>query len=130
MLSVSFQDKNYFGYGTTDGTLQGKRYFSCIDDRGLFVALDKIFPDSSPGPITIPPKRGANQQSSHLSSQSKSNTSDARESSTDPQPQFLIGDRVVVYNKKGAAVYGTVRWTGQIQGEVRPFAVGIETVSK
>ena len=45
------------------------------------------------------------------------------------QSQFRMDDRVVVYNKKGQGIYGSVRWTGSMHygGKALP-AVGIETV--
>ena len=50
-----------------------------------------------------------------------------------PQPQrsqFKLSDRVVVHNKKGIAIHGSVRWMGNVQvgGEKFP-AIGIETVT-
>ncbi len=45
-------------------------------------------------------------------------------------PQFTIGDRVVVHNKKGTAVHGVVRWTGNhtTSREFNCRVIGIETV--
>ena len=57
------------------------------------------------------------------------------DSSVDPPQQrplnFALGDKVVVYNKKGIAIHGTVRWVGG-KTAARDFkypVMGIETVS-
>ena len=40
------QEESFRGYGTTDGTFQGKRYFTCQDNCGFFVALDRLSPET------------------------------------------------------------------------------------
>ena len=45
------------------------------------------------------------------------------------RPHFRINDRVVVYNKEGVGIHGTVRWIEPVKyaGEAL-IGVGIETV--
>ena len=46
-----------------------------------------------------------------------------------PQSQFKMNDRVVVHNKQGLGIHGTVKWIEKVnyEGE-KLIAVGIETV--
>ena len=51
--------------------------------------------------------------------------------SSDKPQQFKSGDHVILQSVNDTAIYGTVRWTGDvgIHGQSVPF-VGIETVSQ
>ena len=51
-----------------------------------------------------------------------------------PKYRYKIGDRVVVFTKKGVPVHGTVKWVGMYsftvdKRETAYKSVGIETVS-
>ena len=121
----------------------GKRYFTCADNCGMFVALDKLSRDREGSDLADPPPSGqqyVGQGSSHEDQQELSrpvNRSAAailreaqRSGDQNQQPvkkeehvtesmkqrrvaQFKIRDRVVVYTEKNAAVHGTVRWIGR-----------------
>ena len=125
------QEKSYHGYGTTDGTSQGTRYFTCKDDCGLFVALDRVSSVKDHGNThTEPSREGPSQQHNNqygLRSQSKL----PKGSSVDAESQFKVGERVIVYNKKNVAIRGTVKWVGVLSDgkEFRVSTVGVETVS-
>ena len=110
----SSQDKNYLGWGSTDGTFQEQQYFTCQRNHGLFVSVEKLFPLGQPA--------GRGRESPRLVS------------SLDPHYRYKIGDRVVVFTKKGDAVHGTVKWVGMYSLTVdkKPHsfkAVAVETVS-
>ena len=59
-------------------------------------------------------------------------TARSSDSSVHPtSPRFVVGQRVMFYNKNGVKHYGTVRWTGR-KTVARSFAytvIGIQTVS-
>ena len=61
-------------------------------------------------------------------SQSKAQQSVHVDPPKQPHPRFRMNDRVVVYNKQGVGVHGTVRRIEQVIGADTFIAVGIETV--
>ena len=151
-LYFTTQDPQYRGKGTTDGTFRDQRYFHCEDNCGLFVALDKLSPDSQGSSLTKEPRGGKSYakvasyeppQSSQLhwpdsgspaSSTRSRSQAVSKESSVDQitSSRFKKGNRVVAFNKNGTAVHGTVRWVGKNATASRKFTVtvvGIETVS-
>ena len=149
ILYFTTQDPQYRGKGTTDGTFRDQRYFHCEMNCGLFVALDKLSPDSQGSSLTKEPRGGNSYakvashgppeggQSTHAANtKSRSQAISRHESKGScvdrlPPPRFKLGDRVVAFNKKGIPVHGTVRWVGMSVAS-RKFTVtvaGIETVS-
>ena len=119
------QDKAYHQYGTTDGTFQGTRYFSCKDSCGLFVALDRISAVRDHGSAhTEPSREGQSQRHFHQYGKSKKGVDD-------PGSRLRLGERVIVYNKKCHAIRGTVKWVGvhAVSGDLGFTVVGVETVS-
>ena len=134
-LYFTTQDPQYRGKGTTDGTFRDQRYFHCEDNCGLFVALDKLSPDSQGSSLTKEPRGGksyakvASHGTSHVVSRPGS-----KETCVDPRPhppRFQKGERVVAFNKKGSRVHGTVRWVGRNTATQKHTVTiaGIETVS-
>ena len=143
------QDPQYRGKGTTDGTFRDQRYFHCEDNCGLFVALDKLSPDSQGSSLTKEPPSGKSyaKVASHGPPQGGQSTPaantrarrqvisrhESKESSVDRHgpPRFKPGDRVVAFNKKGIRVHGTVRWVGRNTATQKHTVTiaGIETVS-
>ena len=112
----SSQEKDYLGWGSTDGTFQEQQYFTCQRNHGLFVSVEKLFPLGQPSARGQPAgrERGIPQASGF---------------------RYKISDRVVAFTRKGNAVHGTVKWVGlytcTINKEEHSWrSVGIETVSK
>ena len=123
------QDKAYFGYGTTDGVFQDDRYFHCDPDCGLFVSLKKLSRYPPVDTLSQPPPSVP-----HHSQQPHSITRDREKPVDSLKYRYKIGDRVVVFNKKGNGVHGTVKWVGihsftVDKKEHAIKAVGVETVS-
>lgn len=112
------------------------RYFTCRDGNGLFVSFNKLSEDPTGVALTEPPP-GGQRYTPHDGQQNgrrKPKPPPAAEPSTGPPPRFKVGDRVVFFNKKGAGVHGTVRWTGMYSYQDKKqnynfAALGIETVS-
>ena len=137
------QDKAYFGYGTTDGIFQDDQYFRCNPDCGLFVSLEKLSKYPPVDAYSQAPPSGTHHsqqpQSGRRHSQQQQSTPQDRGSAvgsnTDPQTyRYKIGDRVVVFTKKGDGVHGTVKWVGihsfTVNGKEHAVkTVGVETVS-
>ena len=142
-FGVEILDPHHYGQGTTDGTYQDERYFTCRDGNGLFVSLDKLSVDptggSPPGgqrhipndgwkngrrkpkapPVAVSrtglPSRFKASPVAVFSTGLPSRFKAPLEAvpSTGPPSRFKVGDRVVIFNKKGAGVHGTVKWTGE-----------------
>ena len=137
--------------GTSDGTFQGARYFTCPDNNGLFLSLYAVArqPDwlklqyhpkrDTPKPTEgkkkdqdiapIPAQRAIKEQS-HASLSPNVGIS----STNGGTNQLPNGTRVVIMTKDGKKVKGTVRWAGQLPLEndgrnVKIPVYGIETVS-
>ena len=125
------QEKSYHGYGTTDGIFQCTRFFTCKDDCGLFVALDRISAVRDHGSAHTEPSREGPSQHHNQKYGLRSQSKPPKDSSVDAESRFKVGERVIVYNKKDVAIRGTVKWIGVITygKEYRVSTVGIETVS-
>ena len=131
-LPLVYQEKDYFGWGTSDGLFQEYQYFKCRPDCAMFISLEKL---SRPPPVdslTRPPASGQ-----HYTPQANDGRSPhpSVDSSAD-SPKFIYkkGDRVVVFTKKEVPVHGVVKWVGihsfVVDKKQTSFkAVGIETVS-
>ena len=107
-------------FGTTDGTFQSKRYFTCQDDCGLFIPLHLVHPiEEFPS------------NSEFTSSESKPHTTTKGNSSQHNESEFKIDQRITFYNNKGVKHYGVVGWIGrETKTRKFPYAiVGIITVS-
>ena len=117
---VHLQDSWYYGWGTSDGTLYGKRYFSCPIDCGLFLSLASVAKEIEWLQLRCtPPIEGRSK---------------ASESRGGHSNQLPVGTRAIVRSKDGRQVRGTVRWIGQLpfEGAVSKEEIpvyGIETVS-
>ena len=126
LLRAFVQDQTYFGWGTSDGVFQDEEYFRCKKGCGLFVSIEKLFPVGTiPTGSPQSAQRRGGKQGPHM------------ESSIDPHSThssycYKVGDRVVLFTKKGVAVHGTVKWVGVYRNkqEISHTAVGIETVSQ
>jgi ubiquitin thioesterase CYLD len=128
-FGVEITDKNYLGWGTSDGLFQEHQYFRCRADCAMFVSLEKLSRHPPVDSLTQPPPSGQ-----HYTPQPKDRrTSSSTETSADP-PNFIykIGDRVVVFTKKEVPVHGVVKWVGMhsfmVEKKQKSFkCVGIET---
>ena len=122
------------GHGTSDGTFRNKRYFTCSQDSGVFVALDKLTPcqdfDSKS------PKSPNREESSASNFASRIIPSFFKGKNDQNVPQkradceLEIDDRVVTFDGD-APVRGTVRYIGEDKdsnGQVHTV-VGLELVS-
>jgi len=140
------QDEQHRGHGSTDGTYRNERYFVCEDKCGLFVALDKLSMDCEGSTLEKAPQGGQSYASavSHgwsclQDSGPPADNTRARSQAIMRLPivhddqigRFKKGDRVVVFDKKGNRIHGTVRWAGKNERmrNYYKFLVGIETVS-
>ena len=106
----------------------------------MFVSLDKLSKYPPVHTLSEPPPSGSRYvpPSYPPPTYPRSGRKNPVESSTDPEHltehRHKIGDRVVVFNKKGIAVHGVVKWVGTHshmvkKKQVSHKAVGIETVS-
>ncbi len=132
-----------------DGVYHNKQYFQCASGCGLFVSLDKLSPEYTPGgshpealddsrstpklkeskPSYVNAASRSSQEKLKYETPSQSTRSKAKESSDDSVPfQYQVGDRVLFHNKQGKPHYGSVEWTGRKKG-VPYNLVGIITVS-
>lgn len=191
------QDPCYYVQGCTEGTFKNVKYFTCHDDNGLFVSLDKLSED--PSGRSLPELlSGGQHHTPHAAPQSntphaaqenalraarENNTSHAVQENSTPHAaqenniphtgkqksttqqnntpcagqqnsqakpksppvtesnssssRFNVGDCVVVFNKNGTGIRGTVRWAGKYgycddtnhYHTIAAVHVGIETVS-
>ena len=147
MMYYSMQDSHYFGNGTTNGEFRGKQYFTCPEDNGLFVSLDRLS-EHPAGPqiettattaaaATAPPPTERQlypPRPVQRDGRRKQKAPSKAEVGSISPPSRKEGDRVVVFKKDGKPVSGTVRWVGPYthQAGKKWFsfnAVGIETVS-
>ena len=104
----------------------------------MFESLDKLVPkadhptvEATRKPLQLAPTIKTGPQGSALRQgpNTRSQSRKGPESTDLPPSKFKKGDRVVVHNKKQIPIYGTVRWTGNVNsGESKVNAVGIETV--
>jgi len=101
------------------------------------VSFDRLSEDPTGVALTEPPP-GGQRYTPHDGQQNgrrKPKPPPVAEPSAGPPSRFKLGDRVVIFNKDGIAIHGTVRWTGPYgyQDEKKKYhtiaAVGIETVS-
>ena len=145
-MSISNQQRTYRNspIGTTEGTFQGKRYFTCQDGCGLFLPLHLMHPTEEvpsqnkiiPSECTESPRSDRKSRPTYAHAATKGNSSQPshidKESAVDPAPPlFINGERVTFYNNKGVKHYGVVGWTGR-ETKTRKFPyviVGITTVS-
>ena len=128
------------GFGTSDGTFQNKRYFTCAPDSGVFVGLDKLAPfeddNSELKNASKSPKRDDHGQV-NLKSRLDSVVPSFLKVKSELkflQPRHFdtlkIDQRVVTFHDKGIPLRGTVRYTGDAEdssGHVQSV-VGLELV--
>ncbi len=111
-------------------------YFQCASGCGLFVSLDKLSSEYTPGgshPEALDDSRNKSKLKEskpfYASAACKSSQEKLTPSRVDsPQCQFQVGDCVLFHNKQGKPHYGSVEWTGRKEG-VPCNLVGIKTVS-
>ena len=152
------QDPDHRGKGTSDGVFQNEKYFSCLNDCGLFVSLEKLWgvePKSVGRQGELQSQQSASRQQSrdvlpsyaavtsspsHHSQPSHSHAPKKPlppaypgSSAVDPPPmRFKINDHVVIYDRRNTALHGYVRWIGsknQMGRDLGGLHVGIEMVS-
>ena len=143
MIIISISNQRTYrnsAVGTTDGSFQGKRYFTCQDGCGLFLPLHLVYPTEeafqSQSKITSESLRSDKRLKptyAHAATKgSSSQHSHIEECAVyPPSPLHKIGERVAFYNKKGVKHYGVVDWTGrETKTSKFPYVViGIITVS-
>ena len=145
------QDARYYGCGTSDGTFNKARYFTCPDNNGLFLSLASVANQPAwlnleyhPKKPTIPEgmQKGSNnapirtKRSTKEPSQvsASANVEEGNRGIVDTQP-LPHGTRVMIMTKDGKKVNGTVRWAGELplEGEdamkKKIPVYGVETVS-
>jgi len=99
------------------------------------VSFNKLSESPAGGSLTEPPLGGQRYtpHDDQQNGQRKPKPPHAAEPSTGPPPRFKLGDRVVIFNKDGIGIHGTVRWAGKygLRDEKKKYhsfsAVGIET---
>ena len=146
MIIISISNQRTYrksAVGTTDGSFQGKRYFTCQDGCGLFLPLHLVHPTEeafqSQSKITLPECTESPQsyrsKPTYAHAATKGNSSQRshiEECAVDPPPPLhKIGERVAFFNTKGVKHYGVVGWTGR-ETKARKFpyvVIGIITVS-
>ena len=130
--------------GTSDGTYQGRHYFKCGDDYGLFLSLDKLAlhpeEENCHSEKNSEPHGGGNvpgfacltgNQDTLSQKTSSKSAATTPESKVDNASVLQIGDGVSFYDNKGKLLTGNVIWTGNCDAG-RKFdynVVGIQTVS-
>ena len=145
----SIQDPAYRYHGSSNGFFGGQQFFTCKENCGLFVSLDRLSPmDNQVNQQETPQQhqnaRGyqmvhvsrsqAQAQQSNLDQQSPRNHNPSQQNRRVHSPnhhnsKFRLEDRVVVYNKKGIGIHGSVRWIEYVMYGGQPLlAIGIETV--
>ena len=123
MYIYFLQDPHYFGQGSTNGVFQDNQYFTCPEDNGLFVSMDRLSEDPS-GPqikpaaaaisAATPPPTGHQH---YLPRSAQKDGGRRQKALSDPEAGSILppsrkeGDRVVFFKKDGTPVSGTVRWT-------------------
>ena len=145
-MSISNQERTYRNppIGMTEGTFQGRRYFTCQDRCGLFLPFHLMHPIEEvpsqkkiiPSEYTESPQSDWKPKPTYAHASTKGNRSQPshidKDSAVDPAPPlFKNGQRVAFYNNKGVKHYGVVGWTGR-ETKTRKFPyviVGITTVS-
>ena len=143
------QDSRYYGCGTSDGTFNKIRYFTCPDNNGLFLSLVSVakqpdwlkleyHPNRAWIPeaiekdnniAAIPAKRSTKEPPQASASQNM----EAKTANIDTHP-LPHGTRVIIMTKDGRKVNGTVRWAGELplEGDDPKKKIpvyGLETVS-
>ena len=124
------QDPSCYGYGISDGTFKGVRYFTCPDNKGLFLSLASVakepewlklqyhprkdIPQLTEGKQTdqdIPPTtvKRSNKELSHVSASPNGGVNKDNDTN-----QLPIGTRVILTSKVARKVKGTVRWVGHL----------------
>ena len=141
LLLLIIKEEQYRHQGSSNGYFGGEQYFECEENCALFVSLDRLSPmepvQQDPLP-ELPPStdpQGLHKMKTRLqykALQSDLDQHGQRDHSPKPRPHYKINDRVVVHNKQGVGIHGTVRWIEEVnytyEGE-KLIAVGIETVS-
>ena len=145
------QDSRYYRCGTSDGTFNNVRYFSCPDNNGLFLSLASVAKQPDWLRLEYRPKRDvstvsegvqkdknitpvAAPRSSKKPSQASASTSMEANRGIINTNQLPYGTRVFIRTKDGRKVKGNIRWTGELplEGEDPKKKVpvyGVETVS-
>ena len=143
------QDSRYYGCGSSDGAFNTVRYFTCLDNNGLFFSLASIAkkPDwlklvycpnrawipeaieKDNNIAAIPAKRSTKEPPQASASQNM----EAKTANIDTHP-LPHGTRVMIMTKDGRKVNGTVRWAGELplEGDDSKKKIpvyGLETVS-
>ena len=129
MIIISISNQRTYrnsAVGTTDGSFQGKRYFTCQDSCGLFLPLHLVHPTEgafqsqskiTPFECTGSPRSDKKSKPTYAHAATKGNSSQPshiEECAVDPPPPiFKIGERVAFFNTKGVKHYGVVGWTGR-----------------
>ena len=150
------QEEKYTGYGYTNGFFQGKQFFICLENAGIFTSFDKLFPIAShvtmlasqathPKLSTVLSSMGTRLPvQRHLVcpvdslepkidlSQPVSHTFPKGRSREPAAPShssanISVGSTIEIGNPKSPH-YGTVRWIGLLPGHEEVVA-GIEMVS-
>lgn len=97
------------------------------------MALDRLSPLNNMSVYNRLPKLSSSTEEQKLhpmQTQSQSKAQGQRDlSPKQPHSQFRMNDRVVVHDRKGISVHGTVRWIEKVNlTDERVIAIGIETV--
>ena len=128
------QNPKYRDHGSSNGSFGELQFFTCEENAGMFVSLDRLSPiDLEQYQQTTQPPTDGRQHQMKTRAQVQQDNQQQKHRNRSPvrsQPQFKIDDRVVAYNRKGQGIHGSVRWTGNINyaNECIP-AIGIETVN-
>ena len=127
MIIISISNQRTPSIGTTDGSFQGKRYFTCQDGCGLFLPLHLLHPTEE-----IPSQSKITQRLKMPTYAHTATKGSIPQSAVNPGPLiFKIGERVAFYSIKGVKHYGVIGWAGR-ETKARKFPyviVGIITVS-
>ena len=149
MRIFSPQDSRYYGCGTSNGTFNKVRYFTCPDNNGLFLTLASVAKKPEWLKLEYLPKRdipavteGTKKDDNNVLIPAKRSSNDPPQASASPNMeayrtyanQLPHGTRVIIRTKDGRRVNGTVRWTGELplEGEDPKKKIpvyGVETVS-
>ena len=148
-MNTFLQDSRYYGCGTSDGTFNNIRYFSCPENNGLFLSLASVAKQPDWLKLEYRPKRAwipeaiekdnniaaipAKRSTKEPPQASASQNMEAKTTNIDTHP-LPHGTRVMIKTKDGRKVNGTVRWAGDLPLEgddpkMRIPVYGLETVS-